>query len=63
MYRDINTLRVLLRNALDASHPHVRGLNMDAPKKSKKVQPVEAQAEQPVVLLNGSGAVADEARH
>jgi len=63
VYRDINTLRVLLRNALGASHPHVRGLNMDAPKKAKQVQNVDAQSEQPVVLLNGSGAVTDDARH
>jgi len=33
VYRDVTMLRVLLRNALGAGHPHVRGLRM-APRKS-----------------------------
>jgi len=61
VHRDIATLRMLLRNALGKSHPHVRGLNTDPPRKPKKT--ASAPPDQPAVFLNGSGAPTDAAHH
>lgn len=36
VFRGNNTLRKLLRNSLGSAHPHVRGLNMSAPKSAKR---------------------------
>jgi hypothetical protein len=61
VYQNLTTLRTLLRNELGGSHPHVRGLLMDAPKRTKRT---ESTIEEPALsLLNGSEAPSAEARH
>lgn len=44
VYRDVTTLRVLLRNALGAGHPHVRGLRM-SPTRTRRAEVVELAEE------------------
>lgn len=51
VYRDVTTLRVLLRNALGGGHPHVRGLRMAAKKSgAEAADPVEDVAAAPATM-------------